>query len=219
MKNRMSVKTRSAHKKATAKRGRRRTIKITGHDLLKRALVDVQPKIQRGLRAALAAAVEAGRQGSGAMGESKNWTCYICGTWNSHVLAACNHCRVPRAHSGSKTASGEAANWTCHICGALNSNVRAACSQCRVPRAHSGSKTASAEVVDHPAHYGGADDPYEAIKVIEAWALGFCLGNAVKYVCRAGRKNVDPLEDLKKARWYLDREITYLERNREASDG
>jgi hypothetical protein len=62
--------------------------------------------------------------------------------------------------------------------------------------------------VDHPAHYGGAGDPYEAIKVIEAWRLGFHLGNAVKYIARAGRKG--PLiEDLEKARWYLDREIAW----------
>lgn len=60
--------------------------------------------------------------------------------------------------------------------------------------------------VDHPAHYGGADNPYEAIKVIEAWQLGFCLGNAVKYIARAEKKGA-PLEDLQKARWYLDREI------------
>ena len=36
--------------------------------------------------------------------------------------------------------------------------------------------------VEHPAHYGGADNPYEAIKVIEAWGLGFCLGNTIKYI-------------------------------------
>jgi hypothetical protein len=60
--------------------------------------------------------------------------------------------------------------------------------------------------VDHPAHYGGGDNPYEAIKVIEAWKLGFHLGNTVKYISRAGRKG-DVLEDLRKARWYLDREI------------
>lgn len=68
-----------------------------------------------------------------------------------------------------------------------------------------------AEAVDHPAHYGGADNPYEAIKVIEAWSLGFCLGNTVKYISRAGRKTPDALEDLKKARWYLDREISQME--------
>lgn len=66
------------------------------------------------------------------------------------------------------------------------------------------------EAVNHPAHYGGADNPYEAIKVIEAWGLGFCIGNAVKYISRAGKK-VDALEDLKKARWYLDREIAKME--------
>jgi hypothetical protein len=48
----------------------------------------------------------------------------------------------------------------------------------------------------------------EVIKVIEAWKLGFHLGNTVKYVARAGKKpGVDLLEDLEKARWYLDREI------------
>ena len=70
------------------------------------------------------------------------------------------------------------------------------------------------EAVDHPEHYGGADNPYEAIKVIEAWRLGFCLGNAAKYIARAGKKGdkkEDALEDLKKARWYLDREIAGLE--------
>ena len=65
------------------------------------------------------------------------------------------------------------------------------------------------ETVDHPAHYGGADNPYEAIKVIEAWQLGFCLGNAVKYIARAGKKG-DLVEDLRKARWYLDSEIEKL---------
>jgi hypothetical protein len=64
--------------------------------------------------------------------------------------------------------------------------------------------------VDHPTHYGGVDNPYEAIKVVEAWDLGFHLGNVVKYVSRAGKKG-DALEDLKKARWYLDRHIANLE--------
>jgi hypothetical protein len=69
-----------------------------------------------------------------------------------------------------------------------------------------------AEAVDHPAHYGGADNPYEAIKVIEAWGLNFHLGNTVKYISRAGRKHKDAtIEDLRKARWYLDREISNRE--------
>lgn len=62
--------------------------------------------------------------------------------------------------------------------------------------------------VDHPEHYGGKDNPYEAIKVIEAWDLGFNLGNVVKYVSRAGKKESSKeLEDLQKAKWYLDRQI------------
>ena len=65
------------------------------------------------------------------------------------------------------------------------------------------------EVVDHPAYY--RPGTFEAINVIEAWGLGFCLGNAVKYICRAGHKGV-PVEDLKKARWYIDREIANRER-------
>lgn len=65
-----------------------------------------------------------------------------------------------------------------------------------------------ADSVNHPAHYGGEDNVYEAIKVIEAWNLGFNLGNTVKYIARNGKKlGTDVVEDLKKARWYLDREI------------
>ena len=66
------------------------------------------------------------------------------------------------------------------------------------------------EAVNHPDHYGGEENPYEAIKVIEAWDLGFCLGNTVKYISRAGKKD-SALQDLKKARWYLDREIQNME--------
>jgi len=66
--------------------------------------------------------------------------------------------------------------------------------------------------IDHPFYYGGEDNAYEAIKVIEAWGLGFCLGNTLKYISRAGKKNQEKtLEDLKKALWYLDREIRRLE--------
>ncbi len=65
------------------------------------------------------------------------------------------------------------------------------------------------EMVNHPKHYGG-DNIYETIKVIEAWELDFHLGNVVKYISRAGKK-LDTLEDLKKARWYLDRKISLLE--------
>lgn len=74
------------------------------------------------------------------------------------------------------------------------------------------------EKVNHPNHYnkGGI----EAIDVIEAWDLGFCLGNTVKYISRAGEKaeagmtiEEKTLEDLKKAAWYLSREIERLEKS------
>ena len=71
------------------------------------------------------------------------------------------------------------------------------------------------EAVNHPDHYGGKENPYEAIKVIEAWDLGFHPGNAVKYIARCGKKTPDPLEDLKKAKWYIDRAIQLLERENE----
>jgi len=65
------------------------------------------------------------------------------------------------------------------------------------------------QAVDHPAHYGGAENTYEAIKVIEAWELGFNLGNVIKYISRAGKKG-SRIDDLKKAQWYLTREIEKL---------
>lgn len=60
--------------------------------------------------------------------------------------------------------------------------------------------------VIHPKHYGGKDNPWEAIKVIEAWDLGFNLGNTLKYISRAGKKD-NIIQDLEKALFYLDREI------------
>jgi hypothetical protein len=67
------------------------------------------------------------------------------------------------------------------------------------------------DAVNHPKHYGGGKNVYEAIKVIEAWDLGFCLGNTVKYISRAGKKGEDTkLQDLEKASWYLNWEIQKL---------
>ena len=58
--------------------------------------------------------------------------------------------------------------------------------------------------VDHPEHFHPGT--YEAIKVIEAWGLDFCLGNTVKYISRSGRKD-DRRQDLEKALWYLQRKL------------
>ena len=63
---------------------------------------------------------------------------------------------------------------------------------------------AEPDPVNHPAHY--CRNGLEAIQVIEAFGLNYRLGNVVKYVLRAGHKT-DALEDLRKARWYLEREI------------
>ena len=80
----------------------------------------------------------------------------------------------------------------------------------------------NSEQVNHPNHYGGKDNPYEAIKVIRAWDLGFDLGNVVKYISRMGKKDLkgdvleSSIEDLKKARFYLDDEIKHMEKQIEA---
>jgi hypothetical protein len=67
------------------------------------------------------------------------------------------------------------------------------------------------ESVNNPEHYGGKQNTYEAIKVIESWDLNFHLGNVVKYISRAGKKDKTKLkEDLEKAKWYLDRFIGTL---------
>jgi hypothetical protein len=73
-------------------------------------------------------------------------------------------------------------------------------------------KDSKKEMVNHPAHYGG-DVPHEVYKCLAAWGLvaNAYLWNTVKYIARAGKKG-GMIEDLKKARWYLDREIERLER-------
>ena len=68
----------------------------------------------------------------------------------------------------------------------------------------------------HPSYYGGEDDPYEAIKVIEAWKLNFNLGNLLKYVSRHSKKGT-PLKDLRKAHWYLEREIEQFDKTPEGA--
>jgi len=69
------------------------------------------------------------------------------------------------------------------------------------------------EMVNHPDHYGGASNVYEAIKVIDAWGLDkdFYLGNAVKYLSRAGKKD-NVVQDLKKAIWYIEKKIEKLQK-------
>lgn len=67
----------------------------------------------------------------------------------------------------------------------------------------------SVDIVNHPPHYTSHPSGIECIQVTEH--MGFNLGNAVKYIWRADLKN-DALEDLKKAAWYINREIQRRER-------
>jgi len=80
------------------------------------------------------------------------------------------------------------------------------------------------EMVNNPSHYGGKDNPYEVIKVIDAWDLDFNLGNAIKYIPRAGEKLYpgktkleSEIVDLKKSAWYLNHKIELLEAQRKKS--
>lgn len=72
--------------------------------------------------------------------------------------------------------------------------------------------TVKRDAIDHPTHYNAlparcakCGHPIECIDVVEH--MGFSLGNAIKYVWRAGKKSKNAVEDLKKAAWYLAREI------------
>jgi len=81
------------------------------------------------------------------------------------------------------------------------------CQTCGGRQGHFSTCTVAYDPVERPAHYmsGGI----ETIDFIEAKELDYRLGNVIKYVSRAGRKG-DMVEDLKKARWYLDRAIDKL---------
>ena len=69
--------------------------------------------------------------------------------------------------------------------------------------------TEAPDPVNHPSHY--TDGKIEVIDYIEDKKLGFCLGNAVKYISRAGKKDpTKEIEDLNKAAWYIERRIKEL---------
>lgn len=65
--------------------------------------------------------------------------------------------------------------------------------------------------VNHPSHYGGENNPLEVINIIEHYGLNFNLGNVIKYCLRAGKKD-ELIQELKKAQWYINREIQRLEK-------
>lgn len=71
------------------------------------------------------------------------------------------------------------------------------------------------DYVNHPPHYTNHPSGVECIQVTEH--MNFCLGNAIKYLWRAGEKG-SKLEDLKKAAWYINREISRLEKDAVPTD-
>jgi hypothetical protein len=62
--------------------------------------------------------------------------------------------------------------------------------------------------VNHPKHYNSHPSGVECIDITKHY--DFCLGNAIKYIWRAGIKTESPIEDLKKAIWYIEKEIELL---------
>jgi hypothetical protein len=66
------------------------------------------------------------------------------------------------------------------------------------------------DTVNHPPHYNAHPSGVECITVVEH--MNFNRGNAIKYIWRAGEKG-DAIEDLKKARWYIEREIALIEKS------
>jgi hypothetical protein len=72
---------------------------------------------------------------------------------------------------------------------------------------------AKKENVKHPNHYLKSSG-HEVIDVIKAWELNFSLGNALKYIARAGRKDPDKeIEDLEKAKFYIEMQINNIKKN------
>lgn len=70
------------------------------------------------------------------------------------------------------------------------------------------SKNVEKDMVNSPPHYKAHPSGVECIQITEH--MNFCLGNAMKYIWRAGEKHESPLEDLNKAKWYIEREIERL---------
>lgn len=84
------------------------------------------------------------------------------------------------------------------------------CDNCALKNCMWKTNVGEVDAVNRPAHY--TDGKIEVIDFIEDKKLGFCLGNAVKYISRAGKKDpTKEVEDLRKAAWYIDRRIKELE--------
>ena len=90
----------------------------------------------------------------------------------------------------------------CVACGEIIPEGAHICIRCR-------DTEKSEDIVNRPKHY--TDGKIEVIEFIEDKKLGYCLGNVIKYVARAGKKDpTKEVEDLKKAEWYIKRRIKEL---------
>jgi hypothetical protein len=132
-------------------------------------------------------------------------SCNKCGsvTPNSKIL-----CKVCEESKESLYVSGDMACTYCKkqiaIKESFSSDGTLCCKDCYDKK--------NSSKVNHPQHYGGGNNPYEVIVVLERWGLdkSFNLGNAIKYIARSGKKNdgsTNLIQDLKKAAWYIEREL------------
>ncbi len=98
--------------------------------------------------------------------------------------------RVDKARKCQECGIGLASTWPLSFCGICGESAK-----------HS---------VDHPPHYCSHPSGVEVIQITEH--MNFCLGNAIKYILRAGLKTPDPTRDLRKSMWYIQRELDRLEK-------
>lgn len=119
-----------------------------------------------------------------------------------------SHFRMPQQGKvGTENATPQPDLTKCPKCGGIADN---GIDRCHPPQPYNCKKCSDqqgenlVDNVNHPKHYNDHPSGIECITITEH--MGFNLGNAVKYVWRADLKN-DAIEDLKKAAWYIDREI------------
>ena len=91
-------------------------------------------------------------------------------------------------------------------CGCAHQSEEKVCSEETAP-----------DMVNHPKQYRMDDMTYEPIKVIHAWGSNFNIGNAIKYLARY-QKKWNPIEDLKKAIFYIQDEINHLENDKKVKE-
>lgn len=129
------------------------------------------------------------------------WCCPYCYFINHEAAVACVACRTIRVESEKEERVNSV--WTCPVCKFTNQYRGTLCFGCGLSvGVFAGAAGTAAPSL--PSYYACGD--IKPIDVIEDWKLGYRLGNVIKYIARADHKGT-ALDDLRKARWYLDREI------------